>query len=128
MSAEEPTYREAVIIGWSILWRTVGSFLLLLFLMNLAIFALLPELTRTGPSWWALGLPLVIVTALAASLIMPLVVRAVVLKPFRDFHLEFVRGGRETADVQPIPPWSATRRASDETDYRNGDTRHGAVS
>lgn len=111
MAEEEPTYGEALIIGWSLLWRGVGSFLLLLFLANLAIFAFLPELTRTGPSWWALLLPLMIVTALSASFIMPLVVRRLLSTSFGRFHLQFVRDA---------PPSAAARRSGHDTDRDNG--------
>jgi hypothetical protein len=111
MSAEEPNYREAVAIGWRILWRGVGSFLLLLFVANLAVFALLPELTRTAPSIWAL--------LLSAACVMPFVVRGLLRTPFRNFHLEFVRDRAETIDRGATPPFHHRRNAEHETDHRN---------
>src|SRR5512145_1920629 len=53
-------YWESVSIGWRILWQTIGVFVLALFLSSMAVLGLLPELTRTGPWYWALVVPLVI--------------------------------------------------------------------
>jgi len=91
MPMTEPRYREAVLIGWSILWRLVGGFLVLLLLMNLTILALLPELTRTGPSLLALLVPIAAATVLAALVVMPVVVRRMIGKSFSGFRLDFVR-------------------------------------
>ncbi|ALA59004.1 hypothetical protein [Nitrospira moscoviensis] len=126
MHGERPDYWEAVSIGWSILWRGVGSFLLLLFVANLAIFALLPELTRTGPSVWALLLPLLIVTAFSAAFIMPLVVRTLLSKPFRHFRLEFVRNGSAAIGSPSASPFH-DRRSDHDADPRNGDPRAGGL-
>lgn len=86
-----PRYWETVVIGWRILWQGVGSFLLALFFANLAVLGFLPELTRTGPSFWALAFPLLVVTTLSLFVLMPLVVWALVTKPFRTFRLQLVR-------------------------------------
>ena len=51
------TYWESVSIGWRILWQGIGGFVLALFLGSLALVGLLPELTRTGPSYGALVVP-----------------------------------------------------------------------
>ena len=87
----EPRYREAVLIGWSILWRVAGGFLVLLLLMNLTILALLPELTRTGPSLLALLVPVAASTVAAALIVMPMVVRSIIGKSFPGFRLDLVR-------------------------------------
>ena len=50
-------YWESVSIGWRILWQTIGVFVLALFLSSMAVLGLLPELTRTGPWYWALVVP-----------------------------------------------------------------------
>lgn len=47
----EPTYWQSIRIGWTILWRGVGSVVLLLTLVNALIIMTLPELARTSPSW-----------------------------------------------------------------------------
>jgi hypothetical protein len=94
-----PHYWETVVIGWRILWQGVGSFLLALFFANVAVLSFLPELTRSGPSVWALVFPLLAVTTLSLFVLMPLVVWTLVMKPFRTFHLEFVRD-------EPSPPHS----------------------
>lgn len=41
------TYWETVVVGWRILWEGIGGFVLALFLGNLVVVGLLPELT--GP-------------------------------------------------------------------------------
>ena len=87
----EPRYREAVLIGWSILWRVAGGFLVLLVLTNLTILALLPELTRTGPSLLALLIPIAASTVAAALIVMPLVVRRIIRKSFPGFRLDLLR-------------------------------------
>ena len=45
-----PSYWDTVAIGWRIFWQGFGGFVLALFLANLVLLGLLPELTRTGPS------------------------------------------------------------------------------
>jgi hypothetical protein len=126
MPTDEPRYRDAVIIGWSLLWRGTGSFLLLLFLTNFAVIGLLPELTRTGPSLGALLLPLVAVSTLSALAVMPVIVRRLLRKRFAGFHLDFIR------DRSEAPPCSAAssadRRAFHDTSHGRPDTRAGAVA
>ena len=91
-----PGYGVLVLIGWRILWQAVGSFLLLLFLTNLALLAVLPELTRTGPSWWALLSPLFVVTVIVALLVMPVIVRAMLAASFAGYRLHLVSEPRAT--------------------------------
>jgi hypothetical protein len=86
-----PYYREALAIGWRILWQGVGSFMAALFVANLLLLVLLPELTRASPSFWAWALPLLIVSLVAFFIFMPLVVRALLTKRFRGFRLLIVR-------------------------------------
>lgn len=74
----KPSYWETVAIGWRILWQGIGGFVLALFLANLLVLGWLPELTRTGPSYWALAFPLVT---------LPLVVRGLLRRPFGTFRL-----------------------------------------
>lgn len=119
---DEPRYRDAVIIGWTILWKGVGSFLLLLFLTNLAVIALLPELTRTGPSLWALLVPLAVVTAVCTGAIMPLVVRSLFRQRFGGFHLELIR------DQPDAPASFSDRRSPHDTPYRSSEPRRGAMA
>ncbi len=88
---QQPRYWEMLAIGWRILWQGVGSVMISLFVANLALLVLLPELTRTAPSVWAWAIPLVIVFVAALFIFMPLVARALLTKPFRGFRLRFVR-------------------------------------
>ncbi len=91
MQGEEPTYRESVRVGWALFWRTIGSFMLLIFLLNGLLLFLLPELTRTGPPLWVALLPFFIVTMVCTFLVMPYVVRTLLRPSFRGFHIRFVR-------------------------------------
>ena len=86
-----PTYWESVAIGWRILWQGIGGFVLALFLANLVVVGFLPELTRTGPSYWALAVPLLGASAFSLFVWLPVVVRWLVMKPFRTFRLGVVR-------------------------------------
>jgi len=86
-----PTYGESIRIGWTLLWRAVGGFLALLFAANLGILFLIPELARSEPSFMTSLLPLGLATLVSALLLMPVVVRTIVTKDFRGFHLQFVR-------------------------------------
>lgn len=88
---EEPTYRESVRLGWALLWRGAGSFVLLMFMGNVALLFLVPELTRTVPALWVALLPLAVATFLSAFFIMPWIVRRWVNASFKGFHLRFVR-------------------------------------
>ncbi len=91
ISNEQPTYEESVRLGWALLWRGVGSFVLLMFAGNIGLLFLIPELTRTVPTLWIALLPLAFATLISAFLIMPFVVRRLVKAPFKGFHLSFVR-------------------------------------
>ena len=81
------TYWEMVAVSWRILWQGIGGFVLALFLGNLVVVGLLPELTRTGPSYWALAAPLLAAFALSLFVVLPLVVRGLVHGPFGTFRL-----------------------------------------
>jgi hypothetical protein len=71
MRTPEPTYAELLRMGWAMFWRGVGSFIVLLFSMNVLILFLMPELTRTEPSFWVAVLPLAMVTVLCTFVTMP---------------------------------------------------------
>jgi hypothetical protein len=90
-SATVPTYSESLRIGWTLLWRGTGSFMLLLILCNILILTALPELQRTGPSLWATLFPLAIVTCVATFGIMPFVVRTLFTRSYGGFHLQLRR-------------------------------------
>ena len=81
------SYWETVAVGWRILWQGIGGFVLALFLGNLAVLGLLPELTRTGPSYWALAVPLLTALLLSLFVLLPLVVRGLIKGPFGTFRL-----------------------------------------
>ena len=83
----KPSYWETVAIGWRILWQGIGGFVLALFLANLLVLGWLPELTRTGPSYWALAFPLVTASALSLFIVLPLVVRGLLRRPFGTLRL-----------------------------------------
>jgi hypothetical protein len=81
------SYWETVAVGWRILWQGIGGFLLTLILGNIALLGLLPELARTDPSFWALGIPLFTACALSLFVWLPLVVRGLVTGVFGTFRL-----------------------------------------
>jgi len=83
----KPSYWETVAIGWRILWQGIGGFVLALFLANLLVLGWLPELTRTSPSYWALAFPLVTASVLSLFIVLPLVVRGLLRRPFGTFRL-----------------------------------------
>jgi uncharacterized membrane protein len=85
------TYWESVSIGWRILWQAIGGFVLALFLSSMAVLGLLPELTRTGPSYWALVVPLVIASVYSLFVMLPLVVRGLINASFGTFRLVVIR-------------------------------------
>jgi hypothetical protein len=87
MEMTKPSYWETVAIGWRILWQGIGGFVLILFLANLLVVAMLPELMRTGPSYWALAFPLVTASALTLFVLLPLVVRNLLGRSFGTFRL-----------------------------------------
>ena len=91
MEHSRPTYRESVCMGWALLWRIVGSFMLLLFAMNGVLLFLFPELTRASPPIWMALLPFVIVMLLCVFFVMPYVVRMLFRMSFPGFHVRFVR-------------------------------------
>lgn len=93
-----PSYRESVRIGWTILWRGVGSIILLLTLINAMIIVSLPELARTSPSWGAIFFPFLLTGLVGAFVIMPWLVRHLCTSPYPGYRLHFVR---ELSGPQP---------------------------
>lgn len=114
-----PGYRILMLIGWRILWQAIGSFLLLLFLANLVLLSWLPELTRTGPSLWALLIPLLTVTVFVALFIMPAVVRGLLVRSFGGIRLQAVSEGAPPGATEPVP---TTRRPGHETVHDRHDS------
>ena len=80
-------YWEMVAVGWRILWQGIGGFVVTLFLGNLVVLGVLPELTRSDPSYWALAVPLLGAFVLALFVLLPLVVRGLIKGPFGTFRL-----------------------------------------
>jgi hypothetical protein len=80
-------YWEKVAVGWRILWQGIGGFVLALFLGNFIVLSALPELTRSGPSYWALAVPLLAALAFSLFVVLPLVVRGLIHGPFGTFRL-----------------------------------------
>ncbi|HSF70326.1 MAG TPA: hypothetical protein VLA47_08070 [Nitrospira sp.] len=81
------SYWETVAVGWRILWQGVGGFVLALFLANFMLLGFLPELMRSGPSYWALAVPLLAACVLSLFVLLPLVVRGLINGPFGTFRL-----------------------------------------
>ena len=81
------SYWERVAVGWRILWQGIGGFVLSLVLVNLMILSLLPELTRSSPSYWVLAVPLFAALLLSLFVLLPLVVRGLITGPFGTFRL-----------------------------------------
>ena len=81
------SYWETVAVGWRILWQAIGGFVLSLFLANLVLLGFLPGLTRSGPSFWALAVPLISACVLSLFVLLPLVVRGLITGPFGTFRL-----------------------------------------
>jgi hypothetical protein len=81
------TYWERVVVGWRILWQGIGGFVAALFLGNLVVLSALPELTRSGPSYWALAVPLLAALAFSLFIVLPLVVHSLIKGPFGTFRL-----------------------------------------
>lgn len=94
-SARLPGYWESVRIGWPLLWRGTGTVLVLLFVANLALLGVLPELSRTSPSPVALLAPLLLVGLVATFVLMPLVVRSMLRRRYRGFRLALVQEDEE---------------------------------
>lgn len=86
----EPTYWESIRIGWTILWRGVGSVVLLLTLVNALIVMSLPELARTSPSWYALLVPFTLTAVIGTFAIMPWLVRHLCTTSYPGFRLQLV--------------------------------------
>lgn len=82
-----PTYWESVRVGWTILWRGVGSVMLLLMLVNGLIIIGMPELSRTSPSWGAVLFPLVLAGLIGAFGIMPWLVKRLCTTSYPGFRL-----------------------------------------
>jgi hypothetical protein len=103
----KPTYWESIRIGWTILWRGVGSVVLLLTLVNALIIVSLPELARTSPSWGALLFPFALTAAIGAFGIMPWLVRHLCATCYPGFRLQLVHEPNSSAlesrgkDYQP---------------------------
>ena len=57
------------------------------FLGNIIVLSILPELTRTDPSYWALAVPLIGAFVLSLFVLLPLVVRGLIKGPFGTFRL-----------------------------------------
>jgi len=97
-------YWETVAIGWRIFWQGIGSFILLLFVANLLLLGFLPELTRTGPSYWALAFPMIFASTLSLFVLLPLVARGLTRKPFGSFRLALIRD-------EPFPVHQTTKES-----------------
>ncbi|MEP6888416.1 MAG: hypothetical protein ABI945_08855 [Nitrospirales bacterium] len=97
---EEPTYRESIQIGWTLLWRCLGGFLVLLFAVNLLVLYFIPELTRTEPSLWISLLPVGVAALVSLFVIMPVIIRAMLSKSFHGFHLRLIRGNQSPHRVE----------------------------
>ena len=80
-------YWEMVAVGWRILWQGIGSFIVVVCLGNLLVLTMLPELTRTDPSYWALAVPFLTAIVISLFVLLPLVVRGLIKGPFRTFRL-----------------------------------------
>ena len=99
---DEPTYQESIRIGWTLLWRCVGGFLALLIAVNLFLLFIMPELTRTEPSFWMALLPVSVAAIILLFVIMPSIVRAVLAKSFHGFHLRFIRDSETSTYAQTM--------------------------
>ena len=85
------TYWESVSIGWRILWQAIGARQRPDWVPTIVVLWLLPELTRTGPSYWALVVPLVIAFVFSLFVMLPLVVRGLINASFGTFRLVVTR-------------------------------------
>ena len=111
---DQPTYRESVQLGWTLLWRCVGGFLALLFAVNLLLLFLMPELTRTEPSVWMSLLPVGVAGIISLLVLMPFIVRGMVTKSFHGFHLRFVRDGGSPAASAASRTFDGNEEMADE--------------
>lgn len=96
-----PTYAEATRIGWTILWRGVGSVILVLTLVNAFIIYSLPELTRTGPSLIATLFPIILTALFGTFIIMPWVVRYLCTTSYTGFQLQLVHEIKQRENQRP---------------------------
>ena len=85
-----PTYWESIRVGWTILWRGVGSVMLLLMLINGLIIASLPELSRTSPSWGAVVFPFAVTAFIGAFGIMPWLIKYLCTTSYPGFRLQLM--------------------------------------
>lgn len=92
-----PTYRESVRIGWTILWRGVGSVVLLLTLINVMLIMSVPELTRTSPSWGAIFFPFILTALIGAFVIMPWLVKHLCSTSYSGYRLRLEHGASSSA-------------------------------
>ena len=83
-----PTYGESIRIGWTILWRGMGSLLLLLMLINNLIITSFPELLRTSPSWGVVLFPIAVTILIGAFGIMPWLVKSLCTTSYHGFRLQ----------------------------------------
>ncbi|OQW32271.1 MAG: hypothetical protein A4E19_19770 [Nitrospira sp. SG-bin1] len=98
-----PNYWESIRIGWTILWRGVGSVLLLLMLMNGLIVTGWPELSRTSPSWGAILFPFVVTAFIGAFGIMPWLVKSLCTASYPGFRLQFTHEPIQQVHAQNGP-------------------------
>ena len=85
-----PTYGQAIRIGWTILWRGVGSVMLFLTSVNALIIFGMPELGRASPSLGAFFFPLMLTALLGTFVIMPWLVRYLCSTSYSGFRLQLV--------------------------------------
>jgi len=85
-----PTYWESIRVGWTILWRGVGSMLLLLMLINGVVITGLPELSRTSPSWGAVVFPFAMTGLIGAFGVMPWLVKYLCTTSYPGFRLQLM--------------------------------------
>lgn len=83
-----PTYWESIRIGWTILWRGMGSLLLLLMLINRFIITNFPELLRASPSWSVVLFPITVTALIGAFGIMPWLVKSLCATSYPGFRLQ----------------------------------------
>jgi hypothetical protein len=85
------SYMESIRLGWMLFWRAMAAFFGLIYLSNVVLLLVMPELTRSGPSVWTLAMPLGLAASVSLFGIMPTIVRAMLRKEFRGFRLQVVR-------------------------------------
>lgn len=75
-------------------WRIVGGFCVIIFLSNVLVLSLAPELMRTDLSLWATVIPVLTATFLSVFLLTPAIIRSLLRKQFKGFHIRFVPADR----------------------------------